>query len=175
MNQWWLLLLFSQSCPTLWPHELQHARLPCPSLSPRICSNSHALSQWCHPIISSSVAPSSSHPQSFPASGSFPMNWINRTLWGVLITSCNSGLSIPRHWVGQVQEVISTANSPIRVTVEAINVSCLLKTSAPNTKTRDHIQSTHYSSHSWPWGWYTQNSEWENCQKKRRDEIIAER
>ena len=54
-------------------HGLQHARLPCPSPSPRVCSNSHPLSQWCHPTISSSAA-SSSCPQSFPESGSFPMS-----------------------------------------------------------------------------------------------------
>ena len=41
---------------SLWPHGLQHARLPCPSLSPRVCSNSCPLSQWCHPTITSSVA-----------------------------------------------------------------------------------------------------------------------
>ena len=57
---------------SLWPHELQDSRLPCPSLSPRICSNSCPLSQWCHPTISSSVVPFSSCLQSFPASGSFP-------------------------------------------------------------------------------------------------------
>ena len=44
-------------CPTLWPHRLQHTRLPCPSLSPRVCSNSCPLIWWCHPTISSSVAP----------------------------------------------------------------------------------------------------------------------
>ena len=58
----------------LRPHGQQHARLPCPSLSPRVCSNSCPLSQWCHPTISSSDAPFSSCPQSFPASESFPMN-----------------------------------------------------------------------------------------------------
>ena len=52
-------------------HGLQHARLPCPSLSPRVGSNSCPLWPWCHPTISSSVAPFSSCPQSFPASGSF--------------------------------------------------------------------------------------------------------
>ena len=57
-------------------NSLQHARLPCPSLSPRVCSNSCPLSQWCHPTISSSVAPFSSCCQSFPASGSFLMNWL---------------------------------------------------------------------------------------------------
>ena len=51
---------------SLWPHGLQHSRLPCPSPSPRVCSNSCPLSQWCHPIISSSVVPFSSCPQSFP-------------------------------------------------------------------------------------------------------------
>ena len=51
-------------------------RLPCPSLSPGACSNSCPLSQWCPPTISSSIAPFSSCPQSFPASGSFPMYWL---------------------------------------------------------------------------------------------------
>ena len=55
----------------LWPQGLQHARLPCPSPSPRVCSNSCSLSQWCHPTISSFVAPFCSCLQSFPASGSF--------------------------------------------------------------------------------------------------------
>ena len=52
------------------------ARLPCPSLSPGVCLNSNPLSQWCHPTISASVTPFSSCPQSFPASGSYPMNWL---------------------------------------------------------------------------------------------------
>ena len=71
-----LLLLFSHSVmsDSLWPHGLQHTRLPCPSLSPRACSNSCQLSQWHHPTISSFVTPFSSCPQSFPASGSFPMS-----------------------------------------------------------------------------------------------------
>ena len=59
---------------SLRPHGLQHARPPCPSPTPRIYSNSCPLSQWCHPVISSSVIPFSSCPQSFPASGSFPMS-----------------------------------------------------------------------------------------------------
>ena len=56
------------------PHGLQHAKLPCPSPSPGACSNACPLSWWCHPTISSSVVPFSSHPQSFPASGSFQMS-----------------------------------------------------------------------------------------------------
>ena len=65
------LLLFSLSVLSefLWPHGLQHPRSPCPSLSPRIYSNTCPLSRWCHPTISSSVVPFSSCPQSFPASG----------------------------------------------------------------------------------------------------------
>ena len=59
---------------SLWPCGLQHAKVPCPSLSPGVCSNSRSLSRWCHPTISSSVIPSSSCPQSFPASGSFLMS-----------------------------------------------------------------------------------------------------
>ena len=59
---------------SLQSHELQHARLPCPSPTPRACSNSCPLSWWCHPTISSSVIPFSSCLQSFPASGSFPMS-----------------------------------------------------------------------------------------------------
>ena len=54
----------------------EHARLPCPSLFPRVCSNSCPFSQWCHPTISSSVDPFSSCPSSFPASRSFPMSWL---------------------------------------------------------------------------------------------------
>ena len=67
---------FSQSVMSncLWPHELQHARLPCPSPMLRAYSNSCPSSQWCHPTISSSDVPFSSCLQSFPASGSFPMS-----------------------------------------------------------------------------------------------------
>ena len=59
---------------SLWPHELQHARPPCPSPPPSVYSNSCPLSQWCHPTISSSVVPFPSCLQSFPASGSFPVS-----------------------------------------------------------------------------------------------------
>ena len=58
----------------LHPHEWQHARLPCLSVSPGICSNSCSLGQWCHPTISSSVIPFSFCFQSFPASCSFQMS-----------------------------------------------------------------------------------------------------
>ena len=65
----------TKSCPVLCnPHELQHPRLPCPSLSPRVCSNSCPLTWWRHPTISSSVTHLTSCPQSFPASESFQMS-----------------------------------------------------------------------------------------------------
>ena len=68
-----VFLLFSRSVMSnsLWPHGLQHTRLPCASLSHRVCSNSCPLSQWCQPTISSSVTLFSSCPQTFPASGPF--------------------------------------------------------------------------------------------------------
>ena len=59
---------------SLWPHRLQHARLPGPSPTTGACSNSCPLSQWCHPTISSSVVLFPSCLQSFPESGSFPMS-----------------------------------------------------------------------------------------------------
>ena len=64
----------SVTSDSLWPHGPQHARPPCPSPAPGAYSNSCPLSQWCHPTISSSVDPFSSHLQSFPASGSFQMS-----------------------------------------------------------------------------------------------------
>ena len=59
---------------SLWPHEPQHTRAPCPSPTPGVHSNSCPSSQWCHPTIPSSVVPFSSCPQSFPTSGSFQMS-----------------------------------------------------------------------------------------------------
>ena len=65
---------YSVVSDSLQPHGLQHARPHCPSPTPRTCSNSCPLSQWCHPTISSSVVPFSFCLQSFPESGSFPIN-----------------------------------------------------------------------------------------------------
>ena len=64
----------TKSGPTLWPHELQHTRLPYASPTPRAFSNSCPLPWWCHPTISFSVVTFSSCLHSFPASGSFPMS-----------------------------------------------------------------------------------------------------
>ena len=93
-----------KSCLTLGPHEPEHARLPCSSLSPRVCSNSCPLSQWCHPAISSSAALFSFCLQSFPASGSFPMSQLllesfktTQNILLVIISGLHSGAIEPVH------------------------------------------------------------------------------
>ena len=78
------------------PHGLQHARLPCPSLSPGVCSNSCPLSQWCHPTISSSVVPFSSRLPSFP---SHPLSSPSPPAFNL---SQHQGLF---QWVGSLHEV----------------------------------------------------------------------
>ena len=74
----------------LQPHEPQHARPPWPSPTPRVHPNSCPLSQWCHPTIS--VVPFSSRPQSFPASGSFPMSQL--FAWGGQSTGVSASTSV---------------------------------------------------------------------------------
>ena len=96
----------TQSCLTLCDTmncrtTVLHHHLPCPSLSPGVCSNLCPLSQWCHPTSSTSVTRFSSCPQSFPASGSFPMNQLfvsgdpsigasAQHHWSIILTSLNS-------------------------------------------------------------------------------------
>ena len=83
--------VMSDSLP---PHGLQHARLPCPSPTPGVYTNSCPLSWWCRPTISSSVVPFSSCLQSFPASGSFLKGWLF-TLSGQRITASTSASVLP--------------------------------------------------------------------------------
>ena len=99
----------TQLCPTLRPHELQHARPPCPSPTPGVHPDSHPSSQWCHPAISSSVVPFSSCSQSLPASGSFPMNQL--FAWGSQSTGVSALASFlpkksqgwsPSEWTGWI-------------------------------------------------------------------------
>ena len=88
-----------QSLSRAWllpPHGLQHSRLPCPSLFPRVCSNSCPLSRWSHPTTSSSVIPFSSCLQYFPASGSFPVSQLF-TLGGQSIGASASVLPMNIH------------------------------------------------------------------------------
>ena len=96
-------------CPTLRPHESQHARPPCPSPTPRVYPNSCPLSRWCHPTISSSVVPFSSCPQSFPASGSLLMTQL--FTWGGQSTGVSASTSVlpmntqdwsPLGWTGWI-------------------------------------------------------------------------
>ena len=96
-----MLLLFSCSVmsDSLQPHELWHARLPCPSLSPRVWSNSWASSQWCHSTISSSVVHFFSCLQSFLASGSLPMSQLF-TSGGQSIGASASASVLPRNIQG---------------------------------------------------------------------------
>ena len=94
---------------SLWLHELQHARPPCPSPTPGIHSNSRPLSRWGHPAISSSVVPFSSCPQSLPASDSFPMSQL--FTWGGQSTRVSASASVllmntqewsPLGWTGWI-------------------------------------------------------------------------
>ena len=89
---------------SLWPHESQHARPPCP---PRVYSNSCLSSRWCHPTISFSVIPFSSCPQSLPASGSFPMSQL--FTWGgksigvsASVLQINTQDWFPLGWIGWI-------------------------------------------------------------------------
>ena len=91
------------------PHELQHARPPCPSPTPGVHSDSHPSSPWCHPAISSSIVPFSSCPQSLPASESFPMSQFFS--WGGQSTGVSASASFlpkksqdwsPSEWTGWI-------------------------------------------------------------------------
>ena len=77
---------------SLWPHESQHARPPCPSPTPGVYPNSGPLTWWCQPAISSSVIPFSSRPQSLPASGSFPTSQL--FAWGGQSTGVSASASV---------------------------------------------------------------------------------
>ena len=94
---------------SLWPHELQHARPPCPSPPPGVHSDSHPPSQWCHPAISSSAVPFSSCPQSLPGSESFPMSQL--FTWGGQSIGVSASASVlpmntqnwfPLEWTGWI-------------------------------------------------------------------------
>ena len=94
---------------SLQPHELQHARPPCPSPTPGVHSNSHPSSRWYHPAIASSVIPFSSCPQSLPASDSFPMSQL--FAWGGQSTGVSALASFlpkksqgwsPLEWTGWI-------------------------------------------------------------------------
>ena len=105
---------------SLRPHGPQHARLPCPSLSPGVCSESCLLSQWCHPTISSSVVPFFSCPQSLPASAypCFTPSFFQFSGWPwkfyvlpkslIFLLKCKANNPLPASWNGGYQ--FSSAN-----------------------------------------------------------------
>ena len=114
------------SCPvesdSLQLHESQHARPPCPLPTPGAYSNSCPLSRWCHPAISSSIIPLSSHLQSFPASGSFPnesvlcIKWPKYWSFNLSISPSNEYsrlISFRIDWLGLLA-VQGTLKSPLR-------------------------------------------------------------
>ena len=78
---------------SLWSHEPQHTRPPCPSPTPGVHPNPCPLCWWCHPTISSSVIPFSSWPQSFPGSGSFPVSQL--FTWGGQSIGVSASASVP--------------------------------------------------------------------------------
>ena len=110
---------------SLWPHESQRTRPPCPSPTPRVHSNSRPSSQWCHPAISSSVVPFSSCPQSFPVSQLF--SWGSQSIevsalasvlpkntqgwspseWTCWISLQSKGLSLIKYHLIQLIEIFS--------------------------------------------------------------------
>ena len=109
--QWCSEVQFSLSVvsDSLWPHESQHARPPCPSPTPRVHSDSHPSSQWWHPAISSSVVPFSSCPQFLPTSESFTMSQL--FTWGGQSTGISALASFlpkntqdwsPLEWTGWI-------------------------------------------------------------------------
>ena len=104
---------------SLRPHGLQHARLPCPSLSPTVYSNSCPLIQWCHPTISPSVIPFSSCHQSFPSSGSFPLSR--------LFPSRGQNISFSISPSNKYLELISFRMDSLDLLAVQGNLKCLLR------------------------------------------------
>ena len=119
---------------SLRPHELQHTRPPCPSPTPGVHSDSRPSSQWCHPAISSSVAPFSSYPQSLPASESFPMSQL--FAWGGQSTGVSALASFlpkksqgwsPSEWTGwSAVSIYISSSSNLPLTPPSKDTSLLL-------------------------------------------------
>ena len=132
---------------SLQPHELQHARPPCPSSTPRVHSNSCPSSRWCHPAILSSVVPFSSYPQSLPASESFPVSQL--FAWGGQSTGVSALASFlakksqdwsPLEWTGWISlQSKGLSKSLPAPQFKSINSSALSFLHSPTlTSIRDH-------------------------------------
>ena len=135
---------------SLRPHESQHARPPCPWPTPRVHSDSHPSSQWCHPAISSSVVPFSSCPQSIPASESFPMSQL--FTWGGQSTGLSALASFlpktsqgwsPSEWTGWIS-LQSKGLSRVFSNFKSINSSVLSLLHSP-TLTSLHAHRINHS------------------------------
>jgi len=124
---------------SLRSHGLQHTRPPCPSPTPRCCSNSGPSSQWCHPTISSSVVPFSSCLQSFPASGSFPMcQFFASGGQSIGVSEAHIGLQKFMYWLPYA---LHTALPPMRRSLRAPsssprnrNATICMRNSAPKVR-----------------------------------------
>ena len=141
-------LLFSHSAvsDSLWPQGLEHVHLLCPSLSPRVCSESCPLSQWCYLTISSSATRFSFYLQSFPASESFPVSWLC-TSGGQTIGASASASVLPMNiqgwfplgltgFISLLSKGISRVFSSI--TVQTINFGAQLLCGPTLTSTHDY-------------------------------------
>ena len=137
----------AQSCPTLRPHELQHSRPPCLSPTPRVHTDSHPLSQWCHPAISSSVVPFSSWPQSLPIrvfsnESALCMKWPKYWSFSFSIIPSKEipGLiSFRMDWVGSPCSPRDSQESSATLQFKSINSSALSFLHSPNfTSIYDH-------------------------------------
>ena len=122
-DKYWLSISsvqFSHSVvsDSLWAHGLQHTRPPCPSTTPGVYSNSCLLSQWCHPTTSFFVIPFSSHLESFPASGSFPMSQFFASDGENIGVSASASVLLmniqewfPLEWTGWISLLLETLKS----------------------------------------------------------------
>ena len=131
---------------SLRPHESQHARPPCPSPSPGVHSDSRPLSQWCHPVISSSVVPFSSCPQSLPASESSPMSQLFP--WGGQSNGVSALASVlpkksqgwsPSEWTGWISLQSKVLSRVFNTQLKSINSLALSFLHSPTlTSIHDH-------------------------------------
>ena len=158
---------------SLWPHESQHARPPCPSPTPRVHSDSRPSSQWCHPDISSSVIPFSSCSQSLPASESFPVShllalrswlslgkdlckWMCYSIWLVQFKEADN---MPCEWWGQsgllgqreVWRHRTCSHSRRYMSGSETEWDCQMKKNAKRMTGKINKIKKMYNVHKWAW------------------------
>ena len=167
---------------SLLPHGLQHTRLPCPSLSPRVCSNSCPLSQWCHPTSLFSVTLVSSCLQSFQASGAFPMSWLFAS-GGQSIGASASASVLPMNFQGWFQNGVVCSMDECRIASAGVPVlactgplfqsqaeACLLS-NIWKKSTTSKIQARNWPQGSWCLKQLVKCEESRGCQEKRKSEV----